>query len=179
MHWTLRLGTALATLTLPANALAQATASPMPDGSGITAFFELRLARDVGYRGRQVHPGDYPASSFLSTNSKALVSKVSRGECARLASSQCRLLEAWRRMRFGRHEDPQETMPDETLNVLVSTGFNVVVGKEIKPVDCPKIDAVVSSLAPLPISHIAKLLVSMGGLAGNKSGRRIQVCPNS
>jgi hypothetical protein len=177
MHWTLRLGTALATLTLPANALAQATASPCLTEAEATAFFSYALPEMLDtVAGKCIEA--LPTSSFLSTNSKALVSKYRAASAPDWPQAKAAFL------KLGGDENSDGTkilkaMPDETLKVLVSTGFNVVVGKEIKPVDCPKIDAVVSSLAPLPISNIAKLLVSMGGLAGKKPDDAFKICPNS
>jgi hypothetical protein len=70
-------------------------------------------------------------------------------------------------------------MPDDALKALVGTALNVVVGNDIKPADCPKIDSIVAALAPLPISNISTLLVSIMGLAGSGKDEQFKICPKS
>jgi len=70
-------------------------------------------------------------------------------------------------------------MPDDTLKSVIGTAFNVVVGNYLNPADCSKIDSLVAALAPLPISNVATILVSIGGLVGSEKNDSFRICPNN
>ena len=70
-------------------------------------------------------------------------------------------------------------MPDDALKALVVTALTVVVGKDIKSADCPKIDSMVAALAPLPLSNVSSLLVSLISLTGSGKDDTFRICPTS
>jgi hypothetical protein len=117
-----------------------------------------------------------PASSYMPTHSKALV-----------ASYRATSASAWPQakvafFKLGGDDNSEgakilRAMPDETLKSVVGTAFNVVIGNDIKEADCPKIDSLVAALAPLPISNVATILVSLGGLVESGKDDSFRICP--
>lgn len=177
MSFRLGFGAVLAALSIPANlhAQAQTQAACMTEAEA-TALFSYALPEMLNTVANKCAK-TLPASSFLASKGTALV-----------ASYRSSVATDWplAKAAFLKSAGPDDSdgarilaeMPDDALKALVGTALNVVVGSDIKPANCPKIDSIVAALAPLPISNISSLLVSIMGLAGGKD-EKFQICPKS
>ena len=70
-------------------------------------------------------------------------------------------------------------MPDDALKGLMGSALGVVIGKDIKAENCPRIDSIVSALAPLPPSNVSSLLVQLIAMAGDTKDNPFKLCPTS
>ena len=70
-------------------------------------------------------------------------------------------------------------MPDDALKGLMGSALGVVIGKDIKAENCPRIDSIVGALAPLPPSNVSNLLVQLIAMAGDKKDNPFKLCPTS
>jgi hypothetical protein len=175
MNWNLRLGAALAALALPANALA-AEPTCLTEQEAV-AFFSYALPEMLNTVSNKCEKA-LPPTSYLSTHSKALVASYR----ATSASVWPQAKVAFFKLGGEDNSDGAKilrAMPDETLKSVVGTAFNVVVGNDIKEADCPKIDSLVAALAPLPISNVATILVSLGGLVESGKDDSFRICPKN
>lgn len=175
MSLTFQLGAALAALSVPASAHAQAQASCMTEAEA-AALFSYSLPEMLNTIVNKCS-GKLPADSFLASKGTALVASYRSSVATDWPLAKAAFLKT------GGSHDPDGArilaeMPDDALKAMVGTALNVVVGKDIKPADCPKIDSIVAALAPLPISNISSLLIGIMGLAGSKD-ETFRICPKS
>jgi hypothetical protein len=177
MKGTLKLATALTAIPLSTNAIAASTQSPCLTEQEAVAFFSFALPEMLNTVADKCQRS-LPTSSFLSAHAKELVASY------RTASTS-----AWPRakaafFKLGGEDNSDgakllRAMPDDTLKSVVGTAFNVVVGNDRNSADCSKIDSLVAALAPLPISNVATILVSIGGLVGSEKNDSFRICPNN
>lgn len=176
MNWTLKLGAALAALSLPANAVA-ATEPPCLTEQEAVAFFTFALPEMLNTVADKCQ-SSLPPTSFLSTRSKTLVANYRAASASIWPQAKVAFF------KIGGEDESDaakilRAMPDDTLKSVVGTAFNVVVGNGLKPADCSKIDSLVAALSPLPISNVATILVSIGGLAGTEKDDSFRICPKN
>lgn len=176
-----RIGAGLAALALSTNAQAQAEAkrvSPcMTEGEAV-ALFSFALPEMLDTVANKCAKA-LPSTSFISTRAPALVASYRTTSDANWPLAKTAFFKS-------AGEDDAEAskilaaMPDDALKALVGAALNVIVGKDIKPADCPKIDSVVAALAPLPITNISTLLVGLISLAGSgKDDDKFKICAKS
>ena len=102
-----------------------------------------------------------PADSFLRTGAGAMVERL-RGESKAEAGSIITVIEklAGEKMPSG--------LSEETTQSLVRDIVGAELAKDIDPKNCGTIDAVASSLSPLPASNIATLTAALLELGAGK-----------
>jgi hypothetical protein len=175
MNSKLELGAALAALALPANAFAAGPAC-LTEKEAI-AFFSYALPEMLNTVSNRCEKA-LPSTSYLSTHSKALVANYRATSAS--AWPQAKL--AFFKLGGDDNSDGAKilrAMPDETLKSVVGSAFNVVVGNDIKEADCPRIDSLVEALAPLAISNVATILVTLGGLVESGKNDSFSICPKN
>ena len=147
----IRIGTALAALALSANAQAQAQAkrtSPCMTEAEAVALFNFALPEMLDTVAAKCAKAR-PPTSFIATRAPALVASYRTASPANWPLAKAAFFKS------AGEDDAEATkiltaMPDDALRALVGTALTVIVGNDVKPADCPKIDTVVASLAPLP-----------------------------
>jgi hypothetical protein len=181
MHLKLRIGTGLAALALSANAQAQAEAkrvSPCMMEAEAVALFSFALPEMLDTVASKCAK-TLPPTSFIATRAPALVASYRTTSAANWPLAKAAFFKS------AGEDDADATkilaaMPDDALKALVGTALTVIVGNDIKPADCPKIDTVVASLAPLPMTNISTLLVGLISLAGSgKDDDKFKICAKS
>ena len=177
MNGTFRLAAAFAAISLSTNAIAASTQSACLTEKEAVAFFSFALPEMLNTVADKCQRS-LPTSSFLSTRSKELVSSYRTASTSAWPQAKAAFF------KLGGEDNSDgakmlRAMPDDTLKSVVGTAFNVVVGNDLKPTDCSKIDSLVAALAPLPISNVATILVSIGGLVGSERDDSFRICPNN
>ena len=118
-----------------------------------------------------------PATSFLSSKGGQLVSTYRQGSAAHWPLAKAAFFKIG-----GKKAETDQVMasiPDSALQAIVTTAINVELVKNIKPADCARVDALVSNLAPLPLSNISALLVQLMAMAGPGKNNDFNLCPKS
>jgi hypothetical protein len=166
----------LALVAVPSTVQAQAASTCMTEAEA-TALFGYALPEMLDTVANKCAK-TLPPTSFMSQRGPALVANYRTTSAANWPLAKAAFFKT-------AGDDATEAaevlaaMPDEAVKALVGSALTVIVGKDINPADCPTIDSLVESLAPLPMTNISALLVSLISLAGTDKDDRFRICAKS
>lgn len=114
-----------------------------------------------------------PSTAFLSTKADETIVHFRAGADGAWPSAKAAFLKI-----AGSGDDAKliAGMPDSALRPFVAAAFSGVVGKEVKPADCAKIDRFVAALARIAPENVAELLTALMGLVGGEDAGDFKVC---
>jgi len=119
-----------------------------------------------------------PASSFLSSQGPALVSRYRQSGTGNLDLARAAFL----KMAGEDKSDEAKifaAMPEEALRGLLGTAFAVAIANDVKVADCPNIDRFIAALSPLPPSNVAEIITGLIAIAGGKTDNSFRLCKES
>jgi len=154
----IRIAMAAALLALPQAAAAQADACLTREEVRTLIAFATPSVLEAASR---TCASAIPAEAFLRTGAPAMVERL-RSESRAEPGSIIRVIE-----KLAGKKMPQG-LSEETTQSLVRDIVGAELAKDIKPTDCQMIDAVASSLSPLPASNISTLVVAIMELGAGK-----------
>lgn len=168
----LRLAALMALSAVPS--LAQAQAGACMTRAEANALFIVALP-DVIEGTRDKCAATLPASSFLTSQGLALVSRYRQSSSGNLGPARAAFLKM---AGEGKNEEAKilAAMPEDALRGLLGTAFAVVVANDVKVKECPNIDRFVAALSPLPPSNVAEIVTGLIAIAGSGKDDPFRLC---
>jgi hypothetical protein len=161
----------VASLAMPAVAQAEAALACLTD-SEARALFTFAIPEAVQGVAEKCR-ASLPATAFLPSKSPAMISRFRSAASGSWPMAKAAFLKVG-----GESEDSKmlAAMPDSALQPFISAAFAQIVAKDVKPLECPKIDRFVAALAPLPPANAAELITALIGLVGAKESDDLKLC---
>ncbi|MCZ8170213.1 MAG: hypothetical protein ACK442_05660 [Novosphingobium sp.] len=168
---------ALALLSLPIPALAQAQQPPCLTAQEFTAVSTFALPgviRGAAQRCQAV----LPQQAFLRSQSENLAQRYSRGRDKAWPEAKAAFI------KIGGGTDPQaanlfRSMPDDTLKPFVEGAVSTMVSQQLPTDRCSAVDRLVMLLSPLPPESTAEVIglaAGLGARGGQAKVGKLAIC---
>lgn len=159
---------ALALLATSSMVHAQAKSSACLTEPEATALFEYALPEILDSVAKKCGPA-LPRQAFLASQASHYVNRYRAASATNWPLAKAAFLKS------AAAEDKTDkvlrAIPDDALKSLLSAGLGAALAGDLKPAACPRVDKLVSALAPLPSSNVAQIIVQIMAMDGEKAGK--------